>query len=139
MQWRRRKGNAMPKYLHRPTNENVNLEKWRWEAYYRDDSVLFQFDDNDKTFHQFNEIDQQHLSVFKMVSDTEKPVTVLFPAGGKLVHKYVNTILNAGTPDEQRSRMYAFGYQFQGQNHFVVITPTNEVVITDDFDNVRVA
>lgn len=126
------------KFIRNGVAEKVQREAWRWQAHYTDGSVLKQFDD-DGIFHQFAEIDQSRLMWFKMVHDTAPEQILIFPEGAKLVHKYINTILNAGTVDERRIRLYAFGYQLNGQNHFIAILPDNTVVVTDDFNNIRIA
>lgn len=119
--------------------EAVVREAWRWEAYYTDGSVAFQFDDRDHSFHQFAEIDQTRLAVFKMVHDNRPAIILDFPQGAKLVHKYINTVLNVGTKNETRTRMYIAGYETDRASTFACILNTGEVVITADPNNVRVS
>src|SRR3989344_4017226 len=85
----------------------VSEEVWQWEAYFENGTVLKQFDDNG-LFHQFAEIDQGQLAVFKMVSrHYPQTYTLLFSDPDmKLIHFYRNTILDAGTSAEHRTRLY---------------------------------
>jgi hypothetical protein len=112
-------------------------EVWQWEATYEDGSVLKQFGD-DGIFHQFAEIDQSKLVMFKMVSPRHpQAYTLLFSDPSmKLVHFYRNTILNAGTGDEKHIRLYCFGYEkkvgAKVQKVIMAITPTNNLIVTED-------
>jgi len=114
-------------------------EVWQWEAHYEDGTILKQFDD-DGLFHQFAEIDQSRLAVFKMVSPRHPQIyTLLFSDPGmKLIHFYRNTILNAGTSTERRTRLYCFGYEkkigSKTEKVILVITPTNDLIITENPD-----
>lgn len=124
--------------------EQVSREAWRWEARYTDGSVLQQFDDETGLFHQFAEIDQSQLHLFRMVHDTLPAHVLLFqPAKMKLIHFYRNIVLDYMGGNPQRIRVYCFGYEHQdarGNVHKVVtmITP-QEVVVTDNPDLVGVA
>lgn len=118
-------------------------ETWQWEAHFEDGSVLKQFDD-DGLFHQFAEIDQSRLAMFKMVSPHHThSYTLLFsdPAM-KLIHFYRNTVLNAGTTTEQRSRLYCFGYEKKlgqkTQKLILVITPTQGLLVTENPDLITI-
>ena len=141
----------MTKYIHTETQEEVDLEKWRWEAYYLDGSVIKQFDkldDEHGEFHRFVEIDQSRLHLFKMVSDNPQyHFTLLFdPSYMKLVHFYKNSVKSVQAIDMNgnmetigeplMSRGYMFGYESRGHKHFIFITPSGEIVITDDSDKV---
>lgn len=127
------------KFFRRDLNKWISapVETWQWEAYYEDGSVLKQFGE-DGVFHQFAEIDQSHLAIFKMVSN-EHPQTykILFSNPKmKLIHFYRNIILNAGAENEERLRMYCFGYEKKvGKKvHKVImmITPENNLIVTED-------
>lgn len=111
----------------------VDKEKWCWEAYYTDGSFLKQFDDGG-WFHQFSEIDQSRLKVFKMVGDGCH--TLLFSPKMKLVHYYKRYVLNFGTVNEKRFTAYVFGYEVKINNRTVknlqVITPSGETVLTEN-------
>ena len=74
--------------------------------------VLKQFGD-DGIFHQFAEIDQTQLAMFKMISpESPQTYTLLFSDPSmKLIHFYRNTVLNAGSGDEKHIRLYCFGYE----------------------------
>jgi len=110
-------------------------EEWQWEAYYEDSQVLKQFGD-DGIFHQFAEIDQSKLTVFKMVSPHHPQTYSLefFDPAMKLIHFYRNTVLNAGTQFETRTRLYCFGYEKKigSKTHKVImtITPPNDLIVT---------
>lgn len=148
MRMKPRKVNAMT-YLHEASGSEVEKEKFVWVAQYRDGSELRQFDDETGKFHQFGEIDQSQLHLFKMVGGTEDALedqtyTVIFdPATMKLIHKYRNIALNVGTTDEQHLRWYLFGYEklVGGHNEktLMVLTHTGELVVTDNDANLTVA
>jgi len=116
---------------------NAEPEVWQWEVTYEDGHVLKQFGD-DGIFHQFAEIDQNQLAMFKMISP-QHPQTyalLLSDPGMKLIHFYRNTVLNAGTGDEKHIRLYCFGYEkkvgSKVQKFIMAITPTNELIATED-------
>ncbi len=117
-------------------------EVWQWEAYYEDGQVLKQFGE-DGIFHQFAEIDQGHLAMFKMVSPYHPQTYSLLVSDPamKLIHFYRNTILNAGSSGEQRTKMYCFGYEKKigSQSHKVImiITPSNDLITTENLSLVR--
>lgn len=127
------------KFLQKNTGQWIETEEeiWKWEAHYSDGSVLKQFDD-DLNFHQFIEIDQSRLALFKMTSSVYPQVyTLVFSDPTmKLIHFYRNTVLNTGTPDEKKIRLYCFGYEqvIGPKNHKVImiITPSNNLIVTED-------
>lgn len=131
----------MPKYKYFLKDQNKWIdappEVWQWEAIYEDGSVLKQFGD-DGVFHQFAEIDQSQLAMFKMVSPQySHTYTLLFSDPNmKLIHFYRNTILNAGTADEEHIRLYCFGYEkkvgSKSRKLVMAITPANDLLITED-------
>jgi len=112
-------------------------EVWCWEAHYENGQILKQFGD-DGIFHQFSEIDQNQLAIFKMTSNNyPQTYSVLFSDPNmKLIHFYRNSIFNAGTDSEERTRFYCFGYEKKVgskiQKLIMVITPTNELIVTED-------
>lgn len=136
---------AMTQYIHKQTGQPVELESWRWEAYYNDGSVLKQFDKLDEEhgeFHQFAEIDQNRLEAFKMVNGKGGVYTLVFTPGEmKLIHKYrmrgmIQQRYEAdGQPSDERilRKYYMFGYQkTNGEKCLMFITPNDDLVITDD-------
>lgn len=133
------------KFYRKETNqwENVIPEKWQWEANYFDGKFLKQFDDNG-IFHQFREIEQSSLGLFKMVnSETGKTFTLIFqPQKMKLIHFYRNIVLDARTQDERKIRIYCFGFEkkFLGrtQKTILAIMPNDNLVITDNIENMEV-
>lgn len=125
--------------------EDVTQEEWFWEAVYEDGNRLLQFDENGM-FHQFGEIDQSKLAVFKMRSEKHsQSYTLLFSDPKmKLIHYYRNVVLNAATEDEKRVRFYCFGYEKEGvrnknQKLVMIITPNNELITTENPDLVLVS
>lgn len=114
-------------------------EEWQWEAYYEDGQILKQFG-TDGIFHQFSEIDQNKLAIFKMVSPHHPQVYTLLMSDPdmKLIHFYRNTVLNAGTESEKRIRLFCFGYEkkidSRTQKIIMAITPANEVIVTENPD-----
>lgn len=111
--------------------ELVNREIWRWVAEYHDGTVLKQFDDETGLFHQFAEIDQENLKVFRMVHDELPAHVLIFEPGMKLIHFYRNVVLDVFGPSRRRLRWYISGYEKDGRKVLTVITPF-EVVTTSD-------
>lgn len=124
--------------------ESVYKERWCWEAYYIDGSLLKQFDDSG-FFHQFREIDQSKLLSFKMVNHESLPAfTLIFnPKTMKLIHFYRNIVLNVGTSEEKKIKIYCFGFEkkFFGrtQKSLMAIMPNDELIATDNLDNLEVS
>ena len=111
-------------------------EDWCWEAYFNDDTCLKQYGD-DGIFHQFKEIDQSKLAVFKMVADNKIPFTLLFnPKRMKLIHYYKRFRLNIGEKSESRFTVFCFGYETKtlGRTNKVnlAICPSGEVILCED-------
>lgn len=132
------------KFFRKETNqwEVVEAELWQWEAYYLDGKILKQFDD-EYVFHQIREIDQLKLHVFKVVnSKNGQTFTIVWGQNKKPIYFYRHIILNAGTPYETRVKAYCFGYEYKnlGKTHKVImmITPNNELVVTDNPDLVEI-
>jgi len=129
------------KYFRKDLNKWISAspEVWQWEVTYEDGSILKQFGD-DGLFHQFAEIEQSQLALFKMVSPQySQTYTLLFSDPSmKLIHFYRNTILNAGTSDEEHIRLYCFGYEkrvgSKTRKVVMAITPTNNLIVTEDSD-----
>ena len=94
--------------------ELVDAEVYGWLAVYKDETFLKQFDDMEREFHKFAEIDQENLDVFglyKLTEPTERRYEIHMKEGMKPIHYYRNVVLNAGTKQEQRVRLYHFGYE----------------------------
>ena len=111
----------------------VQKEQYCWEAVYNDGTTLKQYDDQGK-FHQFGEIDQGRLVVFKMVGD--KTYTLMFEKGMKLIHYYDRYILQVGTKGETRMTAYCFGYE-RGKEKVVTMIFPNETIITSKPEKVK--
>lgn len=114
--------------------EVIPLERYVWIASYDDGSYLKQFDERDCSFHQFKEINQSKLSHFIMQSTEEesKRYELIFMEGMKLIHYYRNIILNFGTKQEKRFRLYCFGYEKNGNKFIVSIWPNGETSIGEN-------
>ena len=111
-------------------------EPWAWEAYYTDGTILKQFDDAG-IFHQFKEIEQSRLNIFKMVHDTLPPYTLLFnPGKMKLIHFYKQSHLNIGASNEVHTTTYCFGYEINESGKTVksmlMLLPSGETILTED-------
>lgn len=135
--------------------EEVELEKWRWEAVYLDGTMLKQFDKLDEEhgdFHQFAEIDQNNLRAFRMVNQEGGVITLLFDpfkareGKMKLVHKYrtygrlVEVVSEENVMETQghiQVRGYIVGFETDTYKQFFVILPSDEVVMTDNPDLVQ--
>lgn len=93
--------------------EQVAPERWRWKAIYQSGETLFQYNDEDDSFHQLREIDQSQLKEFRMYSpDHPLEYVVHFnPETDKLVHYYLRNVFNARTPHETKSTWYVFGVE----------------------------
>jgi hypothetical protein len=133
------------KYYRKDLNKWIEAEPevWQWEATYNDGSVLKQFG-TDGIFHQFAEIDQKKLIMFKMTSPYYPQTYALLMSDPsmKLIHFYRNTVLNAGSPEEEHIRLYCFGYEkkvgSKTQKVVMAITPTNELITTEDPDLISI-
>ena len=133
----------MEKYIYinsEGMKEEIDLERWIWEAIYKDGTYLKQFDEETKIFHRIAEIDQEKLDVFAMQSteDENKRYEIHFTEGMKLVHYYRHTVLELGTPNEKRFKFYCFGYKIRvgGIKKFIKtmlqILPNDMVSITKE-------
>lgn len=138
-----------PKWVHPSTGEAVELERWCWEADYRNGYTLRQFDYETGVFHQFKEIDQSRLVRFRMVctdsymfGEQEFPVAPPFviewDSSYKLVHFYKNFILRFGTPEELRIKLYCFGYETCGHKVIFAIMPDNQIILAVDAELIKV-
>ena len=80
---------------------------------YGDGTHLAQFDAETMAFHRFGEIDLGRLDVFALHAAFAPALRFELPVrdGTRPIHFYRNRILNAGTPDEARVRVYCFGFQ----------------------------
>lgn len=117
----------------------TSKEIWCWEAYYNDGTILKQFGD-DGFFHQFKEIDQSKLQLFRMVSDNFTQIySVPFdPNSMGLIHFYRTVRLNVYTPQFKEIKCYCFGFEkkmkYNKDRHILVILPSGEVVLTENPD-----
>jgi hypothetical protein len=121
------------------TNKIIEVprERWCWIAHYSDGTKLKQFDDKDGTFHRFAEIDQKRIVSFEMVNEEEgQSFNLQIPQGADLIHYYRNQVLNFGTGDEKRVRLYNFGWKItiDGKlyKRIIQIFPDNSIRLLDD-------
>jgi len=118
----------------------IPKESWCWEAHYSDGTILKQFAD-DGIFHQFKEIDQMKLALFRMVSnDGVTHYDLIFnPVTMKLIHFYVNSFLRDG---KIKLRSYCFGYEknINGTTvkNLATILPDGNLTLTDDRLNLMI-
>lgn len=139
------------KYIFKKTIEDKNstsgsrieeveaiLERWVWGIVYKDGTEFKQFGD-DGIFHQIGEINQDQIAMavlYKPEDPENKRIDIPWKDGMKIIHKYRNLILNAGTEDEIRHKVYIFGYKNGDQYHFNYILPDDRIIMspTDDVD-----
>jgi hypothetical protein len=127
-------------FIRNGIEEEVNAEKWRWIAIYSDGEVLKQFDDENH-FHQFKEIDQSKLAVFRMLKDdTSMNYDLIFnSADMKLIHFYRHTQLENGAI---KLKCYVFGYEKNINGVTVkslqMIMPDDKLITADDLDNIAI-
>lgn len=121
--------------------EEVEPEVWQWIAKYSDGAVLKQFDDAG-VFHQFREIDQTRLNLFRMVCPgiTNKPVYSLgfVPGKMKLIHYYDRYGEVGRNRGNTSITVYVFGYETITDKVLMMIMPDGEVIFTDDAEKVKV-
>jgi hypothetical protein len=109
-------------------------EVWCWGVLYKDGSQLNQFRDEDGSFHQFGEIKQEEVAMFVMYQfgNMEKRIDMVVE-GKQIFHFYRNMILNHGTGEERRLRVYCFGYKNKetGEAVYHYILPDDRLVVSD--------
>lgn len=118
--------------------ELVSLEKYVWIAQYEDDTVFLQFEENpaQNLFHNFHEIDQSKLKLFRMQNmvDPNKYFDLQFnPKTMKLIHFYRGLHLEFGGK-EVFVRLYCYGYEKKGSVLINIILPGDQLVTTDQKD-----
>jgi hypothetical protein len=127
--------------LEKDTGELVEVapERWCWEAHYINGEILRQFDPATGKFHQFKEIDQKRLYLFKMVSESGQEYSLIFDSSTmKLVHFYRRVVLEALTSRQQKMTYYCFGYEQKVFNKNVltllIIAPDDKLFVTNTKD-----
>lgn len=121
------------KYTHNKTNEEVQVERWVWGAVYNDNTELQQFDVATGLFHSVTEVDQSKLKMFTMYAtfdndNMDRRVDIMLPEGAQVFHFYRNTVLEAGTENEVRFKIYVFGYKYKGATHYNFILPNDKLI-----------
>jgi hypothetical protein len=125
------------------TEEELYPEFFVWTAFYNDGTKLEQFEEKKDMngykgiFHQFGEIDQKKLKVFRMSSYVSPQFFYDLEFNSKdmkLVHFYRNYMLNWGGSNT-RLRLYCFGYERKindlTRKSIHVILPNGGMLITD--------
>ena len=129
------------KFLRNGVWEDVKEEVWQWVAHFSDGTKLKQFAE-DGLFHQFKEIDQTKLAIFKMVSEGKQDYTLLFdPLRMKLIHYYKKVRLNMGAEDEKFITAYCFGFETKTAGRTskvnIMLMPSGETIVTENTDSVE--
>lgn len=113
--------------------EEVELERWMWGVLYKDGTELHQFD-NAGIFHRIAEVDQSKVALWCLYqpgADKRGRIDFVVPEGKEvaLIHKYRHFILNAGTKEETRKKVYIFGYKVKGGlPHLNFVLPDDRIV-----------
>lgn len=116
--------------------EKVEPEKWRWGVVYQDDTELLQFG-VDGIFHQFKEIEQDKVKMFvmyKMGDEAGNRIdTVIDPETTQIFHFYRNLILEVGTENFRKVKVYVFGTKnkITGAMHYTYILPDDRLIQAD--------
>ena len=112
--------------------ELVDGERWGWGVVYKDGSELHQFG-NDGIFHQFQEIEQDKVEMFVMISADGKKRIDMPVEGKQIFHFYRKFMFEAATPNERRETVYCFGYKDKenGATAYHFILPDDRIIISD--------
>jgi hypothetical protein len=110
--------------------EEIEPVAWYWEALFNDNTLLKQFDDNG-FYHQFGEIDQKKLILFRMRKfGTDKHYDLIFEPDMKLIHFYRNYLLENG---KTLIRTFVFGYERKKGEYkekiLTTILPNDDIII----------
>lgn len=116
----------------------VPLEKWIWRVVYKDDTEIFQFDQEpDETgkhwFHQIGEVDMDNAKIFEMINVENPELRYSIDVTDdmkKLIVFIRRTVLKVTTKQEQRVNVYCFGYKINGTSVYNFILPDNRLVIS---------
>jgi hypothetical protein len=112
--------------------EVIRKEPWQWFADYSDGTFLQQFDDESGTFHQTVEIDRARLKRFGLYREGKPKIWFDFDPGTMEIVCYtLNTVLEAFTPNERRTRRYVFGYRKNGDKRLVMIDEDDSIKILE--------
>lgn len=129
------------KFYNKTTGEtaDVELEKWVWQAMYKDGTYLNQFDieAGRKVFHQFREIDREKVQEFALVSvKTGQRISFKVGPEMKLIHFYRRVRLYYESPET--FTLYVFGYEIKqsgrNQKQLFVVWPDDMITIEDTED-----
>ncbi len=120
------------------TQEKVKDEVWHWGVVYNDNTELHQFDANGE-FHQFREIDLPRVKMFVMYFAQNQKWRIDLPVhkGMQIFHFYRNVVLENGTPNERRLKIYVFGWKFNGVASYHFILPDGRMIVScEDIENI---
>lgn len=113
--------------------EKVSLEKWVWGVVYNDKTELHQFRNEDRSFHQFKEIEQEKVAMFVMYKheDNTKRFDLVCKDKVQYFHFYRNVVLNANSKEETKKRIYVFGWKTGKKSAYHYIMPDDRIIIAD--------
>jgi len=108
-------------------------ERWVWGIVYKDGTEISQFG-GDGTFHRVGEVDQDRIAmaVLHRFDDFSRRVDIPWRAGMRLIHKYRNIVLEAGTEAERQARVYMFGYKDGAHHSVLFVLPDDRIVFSND-------
>jgi hypothetical protein len=137
----------MTHYFYQDGKEPIEIapERWQWEIYYDDGSVLKQFDDEGK-YHPFSDINQARpINKVQMVTDNKAPIVIYWKTGYKLIHFHTKNVMRVqvGVDIEMQPlesfRIYVFGYQYGHEKVMLAIMPDDGVIVIDDIERLQVS
>lgn len=115
-------------------NEEVDIVRWVWSVTYNDGTELKQYDDNG-VFHQFKEIDQDKVNIFKMTNtETGKHFSIIKTAGMQIFHFYRN--IGTMVDGANTRRIFVFGYKENGSTHYNYIID-DEIIMSSQEVNIK--
>lgn len=103
---------------------------------FKEELQQFSFEGN--IFHQFKEIRQDDVEMFVMFKpeDISKRFDVVCQGKVQYFHFYRNFVLMAKTKNEERKKIYVFGWKSEGKAVYHYILPDDRMVIADhDINN----
>lgn len=132
------------KYYKPYTKEEVQVERWRWIAYFDDGSELHQYESDPVNsfsglFHSFAEIKATGKQVvsFKMISENyPRGINLLVPEGAEVIHYYRRQKLGFNTSNPISNTFFVFGWRIningQSVKRLIKIYPEDQIEIMDD-------
>ncbi len=114
--------------------EKVELERWAWGVVYEDGTELHQFSEKGDFF-QFGYIDQPRVKMFVMrrTDGAAGRIDMMVSGERQLFHFYRHLVLQAGTPMEQRVKVYVFGWKERGgASMYHYILPDDRLITANE-------